>query len=107
LSHLESVCRGIPRGNGAATDTIDAVLARSVVLSNAVLSSVLAKHLDCGNFFPYPMYRGLVVLQLVVDSDTQSVAPSSIDGRSRILAVHKEANLLAGSSGIASAVSDI
>jgi hypothetical protein len=53
------------------------------------------------------MYRGLVVLQLVVDSDTQSVAPSSIDGRSRILAVHKEANLLAGSSGIASAVSDI
>jgi hypothetical protein len=47
------------------------------------------------------------VLQLVVDSDTQSVAPSSIDGRSRILAVHEEANLLAGPSRIASAVGDI
>jgi hypothetical protein len=72
-----------------------------------VLSSVLAKHLDRGNVLAYPVYRGLVVLQLVVDSNTQSVAPSSIDGRSRVLAVHKEANLLASPSGIASAVGDI
>jgi hypothetical protein len=47
------------------------------------------------------------MLQLVVDSNAQSVAPSSIDGWSRVLAVHKEANLLASSSGIASAVGDI
>jgi hypothetical protein len=47
------------------------------------------------------------VLHLIVDRNAQSVAPSSIDSRSWILAVHKEANLLATSLGIASTVGDI
>jgi hypothetical protein len=58
-------------------------------------------------YCPYPVYRGLVVLHLIVDRNAQSVAPSSIDSRSWILAVHKEANLLATSLGIASTVGDI
>jgi hypothetical protein len=56
---------------------------------------------------PYPMYRGLVVLQLVVDRDAQCVAPSSVDRRPWILAVHKEANLLATSCGITGTIGDI
>jgi hypothetical protein len=53
------------------------------------------------------MYRGLVVLQLVVDRDAQCVAPSSVDRRPWILAVHKEANLLATSCGITGTIGDI
>lgn len=53
------------------------------------------------------MNRRFVVLQFVVDGDTECVAPRSMDGRPRVLPVHEEAYFLAAASSIACAVGDI
>jgi hypothetical protein len=47
------------------------------------------------------------MLQLVVDSDTQGITPSCVDCWPRILTVHKETNLLATASEVASAIGNI
>lgn len=47
------------------------------------------------------------MLHLVVDRDTEGVTPSSMNRRSRILAIYKEADFLSTASVVASTVGDI
>lgn len=53
------------------------------------------------------MYRRLIVLHLIVDRDAESIPPGCTNGRTRILPIDEEADLLAASSFIARAVGDI
>ena len=53
------------------------------------------------------MYRRLVVLQFVIDCDTERISPSCMNGWSRILPVDKEADLVATSCLVACAVGQI
>lgn len=55
----------------------------------------------------YPVYRSFVVLQVVVDRDTQSIAPSSIDCRPWVLPVYEEADLISTPCTVACAIGDV
>lgn len=55
----------------------------------------------------YPVYRSFVVLQVVVDRDTQSIAPSSIDCWPWVLPVHEEADLISTTCTVACAIGDV
>ena len=53
------------------------------------------------------MYRCLVVLQFIVDCDAERITPSCMNGRTRILPVDEEADLVTASRLITCAVGEV
>lgn len=53
------------------------------------------------------MDRGLIILQLIVDRDTECVAPGRSDSWAWALAVDKEADLVTATSPVTGTVGDV
>jgi len=89
LSGLELVGLRVARSNWAFCNSIDAIVADAVVLTNTV-----------------PVHRGTVVLHVVGDLDLEMISPRGSNGGSRILAINQKAEALAVAIRIASRVGD-
>jgi len=55
----------------------------------------------------HPVYRGLIMLQIVVDCDAESIAPGCINGWAWVLSVDEEADFVAASSVVACAIGNV